>query len=134
MNFSEIAKKASESGCDLITIKPEGCKTLVICERRMSSQDALTLELDRSFCDLEFSALDELKSVGWDARPTSIGIRAFGQQAANQIDRVCTAPTMPKHVLDSMPSTFAPSGIHRDGFNAPPDPPKQPKHRYYPIY
>ncbi len=133
MNFSEIAKKASESGCDLITVKPEGCKTLVICERRMSSQDALILELDRSFCDLELSALDELKSVGWDARPTSLGIRAFGQQAAKQIDRVCTAPTMPRHILDNMPRTFAPSGIHRKDFNVEPDLPK-PKRPWYPCY
>lgn len=120
MNFREIANLAQKSGYDLITVEAMGAQTLVTCERRMGSKEPWVVELDANFDNLETTALAELTQAGLDARFTSKGIRAFGKQST-RLDAVCTATRTPRHVLDNMPRTFQPQGIHREDFNALPE-------------
>ncbi len=135
MNFAEIAVLAQKSGYDLITVEAMGPQTIVTCERRMSAKkEPWVEELDVNFSDIERTALEELTQAGLDARFTSKGIRAYGQQST-RLDDICDAPHTPRHMPHlGITSTFEPSGIHRKDFNVEPEKPKQPKYRYYPIY
>lgn len=135
MNFSEIAVLAQKSGYDMITVVAMGPQTIVTCVRRMSSQAPRNIVLDRSFWDIEKTALDELAQAGLDVRFTDNGvIRAYGKQNSS-LGAICDAPHVPKTVpVGEVATTFQPQGIHRKDFNVEPDLPKKPKYQYYPIY
>lgn len=123
MNFREIAKLAQKSGYDMITVESMGPRTVVTCERRMSViKETWVEEMDVNFNDIERTALEELTRAGLDARPSSVGIRAFGQQDDNVIDQGIRKAHAPRHAPDTgVANEFQPQGVHREGFSALPD-------------
>ncbi|MDD5726686.1 MAG: hypothetical protein PHC53_04790 [Patescibacteria group bacterium] len=132
--FKCAAEMALAHGCDEIVVEPMGNVTYVTSLRRISSgADPEPEVLDMAFGDIEMLVIEALSLFFVEARPYSKCIRAFGKQHT-RLDEICDAPHQPRRApMLGLPKEFQPQGVHREGFNAPKEQPKQYRTRC-PIY